>query len=173
MRWVPLPSTEVGIRDDDGAELAQGLVGQVGGRGPQVMRGYWNEPDETTRTLTNDSWLRTGDVGRLVSDGRLQLVGRKKGVIVVSGFKVYRSGVESTARACPGIKDAAAVGIPDERTGEAVKLFVTRSAPGPAAEAVLQHCRSNLAGYKVPRAVKFRDTLPKSPIGKVLRRALH
>ncbi|ACC76011.1 AMP-binding protein [Paraburkholderia phymatum] len=168
----PLPSTEVSIRDDDGAVLAAGSIGEVWVRGPQVMRGYWMNPDETAKAISPDGWLRTGDVGYFTPTQMLVLVDRKKDVIIVSGFKVYPSEVEAVVSALPGVTAAAAVGVPDERTGQAVKLFVAPPSAGLTAAVVLAHCRANLSAYKVPRLVEFRETLPLNELGKVLHRAL-
>ncbi|ALP67149.1 AMP-dependent synthetase (plasmid) [Paraburkholderia caribensis] len=168
----PLPSTEVSIRDDDGALVAAGSIGEVWVRGPQVMRGYWMNPDETAKAISHDGWLRTGDVGYFTATQMLVLVDRKKDVIIVSGFKVYPSEVEAVVSALPGITTAAAIGVPDERTGQAVKLFVVPSSIGITVAEVRAHCRANLSAYKIPSLVEVRDTLPLDQLGKVLRRAL-
>lgn len=168
----PLPSTEVCIRDDDNAVVAAGVIGEVWVRGPQVMHGYWMNPAETAEAISPEGWLRTGDVGYLTPARMLVLVDRKKDVVIVSGFKVFPSEVEAVVCACPGVSTSAVVGVPDERTGQAVKLFVVRSSADLTAAAVLAHCRANLSAYKVPRSIEFRDTLPLNPLGKVLRRAL-
>ncbi|XUW90492.1 AMP-binding protein [Burkholderia sp. M6-3] len=168
----PVISTEISVRADDSKPLPIGEPGEVWVRGPQVMRGYWNQPDETAVALTADGWLRTGDVGLLQSDGALRIIDRKKDVIVVSGFKVFPFEIENVARSCPGVKDAAAIGIAHPKVGQVVKLFVVRATPELKAEAVLEHCRANLAPYKVPSAFEFRDALPVNVLGKVLRRAL-
>lgn len=168
----PLRSTEISIRDDNDVEAAAGNVGEVWVRGPQVMRGYWMNAAETAAVISPDGWLRTGDVGYLDSTQMLVLVDRKKDVVVVSGFKVYPSEVEAVVSELPGVEGAAVIGVPDERTGQAVKLFVVATSTGPTAEAVLAHCRANLSAYKVPTVVEFRETLPVNQLGKVLRRAL-
>ncbi|MFL9889740.1 AMP-binding protein [Paraburkholderia sp. RL17-381-BIF-C] len=168
----PLPSTEVSIRDDNDAAVAAGVIGEVWVRGPQVMRGYWMNPVETAEVISPEGWLRTGDVGYLTPAQMLVLVDRKKDVIVVSGFKVYPSDVEAVVSALAGVSAAAVVGVPDERTGHAVKLFVVRSSADLTAAALLEHCRANLSAYKVPRSIEFRDTLPLNQLGKVLRRTL-
>ena len=168
----PLPSTEVSIRDDDDAVVAAGSIGEVWVRGPQVMRGYWMNPDETAKVISHDGWLRTGDVGYFTPTQMLVLVDRKKDVIIVSGFKVYPSEVEDVVTGLPGVTAAAAVGVPDERTGQVVKLFVVPTSTSLTAASVLAHCRANLSAYKVPRFVEFRETLPLDQLGKVLRRAL-
>jgi long-chain acyl-CoA synthetase len=168
---VPFPSTEVALFDDAGAEVAAGEIGEICVRGPQVMAGYWNRPEETADVL-RDGWLRTGDVGRMDDQGFIFIEDRKKDVIVVSGFKVYPNEVEDVAASQPGVREVAAVGVPDKQSGEAVKLFVVRSDPKLTEADVLKHVRANLTGYKVPRHVEFIDELPKSNVGKVLRRAL-
>ncbi|WP_336601160.1 AMP-binding enzyme [Paraburkholderia bengalensis] len=137
------------------------------------MRGYWMNPAETAKVISPDGWLRTGDVGYFTPAQMLVLVDRKKDVIIVSGFKVYPSEVEAVVRALPGVTAAAAVGVPDERTGQAVKLFVVPSSTGLSVAAVLAHCRASLSAYKVPRLVEFRGTLPLDQLGKVLRRVLN
>jgi long-chain acyl-CoA synthetase len=168
----PLPSTEISIRNDDKEVAAAGAIGEVWVRGPQVMRGYWMNPAETGEVISPEGWLRTGDIGYLTPTQTLVLMDRKKDVIIVSGFKVYPSEVEAVVSALAGVSVAAVVGVPDERTGQAVKLFVVRSSADLTAAAVLEHCRATLSGYKVPRFIEFRDTLPLNQLGKVLRRAL-
>jgi long-chain acyl-CoA synthetase len=168
----PLPATEVAILDERGAELPAGEIGEICARGPQVMRGYWNAPEETAQAFTADGWLRTGDLGRIDAQGAVEFVERKKDVIVVSGFKAYPSEIEEVVMRHPGVKDAGAAGIPDPRSGEAVALFVVRKDPALSAEALRAHCASELAPYKQPRLIEFRDSLPKSPLGKVLHREL-
>jgi long-chain acyl-CoA synthetase len=169
---VPISSTEVSIQDDDGNELGIGEVGEICARGPQVMRGYWNCPEETAQAISKDGWFRTGDIGRMDEKGYVYIEDRKKDMILVSGFNVYPNEIENVAVAHDGILEAAAIGIPDARSGEAVKLFVVKRDPELTAERVLEHCRNNLAGYKVPKRVEFRDELPKTNVGKILRRAL-
>ncbi|HVC12829.1 MAG TPA: AMP-binding protein [Burkholderiales bacterium] len=169
---LPLPSTEVAILDEAGAELAPGESGEICVRGPQVMRGYWNMPEESARAFTTQGWLRTGDMGRMDTRGYVELLDRKKDVIVVSGFKAYPSEIEAAVMLHPGVKDVAAVGIPDERSGEAVALYVVKKDPALGAEALREHCARQLTGYKQPRRIEFRDALPKSPIGKILHRQL-
>jgi len=169
---LPVPSTEVAILDDEGTPLPLGETGEIGVRGPQVMRGYWNKPQETAQVITPDGWLRTGDIGRMGPDGYVQFVDRKKDIIVVSGMKAFPQEIDDAVRLHPGIEDAAAVGVPDERSGEAVMLFVVRRDPGLTEQAVRLHCEQNLAPYKRPRRIEFRNELPRTPIGKVLRRAL-
>jgi len=169
---LPLPSTEVAILDEHGKESPLGEIGEIGVRGPQVMRGYWNAPQESAEAFTPDGWLRTGDMGRMDERGYVEFRERKKDVIVVSGFKAYPAEIEDVAMLHPGVMDAGAVGIPDEHSGEAVALFVVRKDPALTAEALLAHCAKHLTGYKLPRRVEFREQLPKSVIGKTLRRAL-
>jgi long-chain acyl-CoA synthetase len=168
---LPIPSTDVSIRDDDGNALPPGEIGEICIRGPQVMEGYWHKPDETARVMIGD-WLRTGDMGRLDEHGYVFVEDRKKDMILVSGFNVYPNEVEDVVASLDGVLEVAAIGKPDERAGEVVKLFVVRSDPALTADAIMAHCRKNLAGYKVPKEIEFRDELPKTNIGKVLRRAL-
>ncbi len=169
---LPLPSTEVAILDEDGREVALGETGEIGVRGPQVMQGYWNAPEETAQAFTAGGWLKTGDMGRMDERGYVEFRERKKDVIVVSGFKAYPAEIEDVVMLHPGVKDAGAVGVPDERSGEAVALFVVRKDPALTAEALLAHCAKHLTGYKLPRRIEFREQLPKSAIGKILRRQL-
>jgi long-chain acyl-CoA synthetase len=169
---LPLPSTEVAILDEDGREVAPGEIGEIGVRGPQVMRGYWNAPEETANAFTAEGWLKTGDLGRMDERGYVEFSERKKDVIVVSGFKAYPAEIEDVAMLHPGVKDAGAVGVPDERSGEAVVLFIVRKDPALTAGAMLEHCAKHLTGYKLPRRIEFRERLPKTPIGKILRREL-
>ena len=169
---LPVPSTELSVRDDDGRELPVGETGELCVRGPQVMTGYWNRPDETALAFYPDGFLRTGDMGYVDERGYVFLVDRKKDLILVSGFNVYPNEVEDVAALHPGVREVAAVGVPDARSGEAVKLFVIRRDPALDAQALIAHCRAHLTGYKVPRHVEFRDELPRSPVGKILRREL-
>ncbi len=171
---LPLPSTELSIRDDDGRELGVGQdqVGELCIRGPQVMRGYWQRPDETAKIMTDDGYLRTGDIGYVDERGYARIVDRKKDMILVSGFNVYPNEIEDVAALHPGVLEAAAIGMPDEKSGEAVKLFVVKRDSALTAEALIEHCRQQLAGYKVPRQVEFRKELPKTNVGKILRRLL-
>jgi long-chain acyl-CoA synthetase len=169
---LPLPSTEVSIRDDKGAEVATGESGEVWVRGPQVMLGYWQRPDETRQVLSDDGWLLTGDIGVMDQRGYVKLLDRKKDMIIVSGFKVFPNEVEDVLARHPGVLEAAAIGVPDERTGQAVKLFVVRRDPGLTEAMVRKFSRDNLTGYKVPRVIEFRDHLPKSNVGKILRKEL-
>jgi len=169
---LPFPSTEVAIFDEQGAVLGTDEVGEICVRGPQVMAGYWQRPDETALVLFGDGWLRTGDLGRMNAAGYVFIEDRKKDVIVVSGFKVYPNEVEDVATQQPGVLEAAAIGVPDEQSGEAVKLYVVRKDPNVTEADVLAHARANLTGYKRPKHVEFVKELPKSNVGKVLRRAL-
>lgn len=169
---VPFPSTEIAIFDDAGKQLGVGEVGEICARGPQVMAGYWNRPEETAQVLFGDGWLRTGDLGRMDSQGYVFIEDRKKDVIVVSGFKVFPNEIEDVAASQPGVREVAAVGVPDKQSGEVVKLFVVRKDPKLTEADVIAHARLNLTGYKIPRHVEFLDELPKSNVGKVLRRAL-
>ena len=169
---VPLPSTEVAILDDDGAPLGTGEKGEICVQGPQVMAGYWNRPDATAETVTVDGWLRTGDIGHMDERGFIFIEDRKKDLIIVSGFNVYPNEVEDVAMLHPGVREAAAIGVEDEYSGEAVKLFVVRNDPALDAAGIVEHCRRSLTGYKVPQHVAFVDELPKTNVGKILRRAL-
>jgi long-chain acyl-CoA synthetase len=170
---LPVPSTEVTIRDDGGEILPVGEHGEVWVRGPQVMQGYWQRPDESRRVLTADGWLRTGDIGVLDAQGFLKLLDRQKDMIIVSGFKVFPNEVEDVAMQHPGVLEAAVIGVPDERTGEAVKLFVVKRDPALTEADLSQFLRAQLVNYKRPHIIEFRDHLPKSNIGKILRKELH
>ena len=166
---LPVPSTECKIVDDSGAELAAGIAGELCVRGPQVMQGYWNSPEESANVL-RDGWLHTGDIALIQEDGYLRIVDRKKDMILVSGFNVYPNEIEDVAVAHPGVHEAAAIGVPDDKSGEAVKLVVVRADPALDADSVLDWCRERLTAYKRPRSVVFVDELPKSNVGKILRR---
>jgi long-chain acyl-CoA synthetase len=170
---MPIPSTEAAILDDDDTEVALGEVGEICVRGPQVMAGYWNRPDETRSAFTGDGWLRTGDMGIMDERGYFKITDRKKDMIVVSGFKVFPNQIEDVVALHAGVAEVAAIGVPDERSGEAVKIVVVRKDPALTAQAVIEHCRQRLTGYKIPKIVEFRtEPLPKSNLGKVLRRQL-
>jgi long-chain acyl-CoA synthetase len=169
---MPMPSTEIAIRDDDNNEVALGQPGEICIRGPQVMRGYWRRPDETAKVMTNDGYFKSGDIGIMLPNGHVKIVDRKKDMILVSGFNVYPNEIEDIAVACPGVLECAAIGVPDEKSGEAVKLFVVKKDPALTEETVMNYCRKNLTGYKCPRKIVFRDSLPKSNVGKILRREL-
>jgi long-chain acyl-CoA synthetase len=170
---LPLPSTDVSIRDDQSRALAPGEVGEICVRGPQVMKGYWNHPEETAKAFTADGWFRSGDMGFMDERGFIKLVDRKKDMILVSGFNVYPNEIEDVVMTHPGVLEVAAIGIPDERSGEAVKLVVVKKDPALNAEELIEHCRKSLAGYKVPKSVEFRtQPLPKTNVGKILRRVI-
>lgn len=170
---LPVPSTEVTVRDDAGTILPAGGHGEVWVRGPQVMAGYWQCPDESSAVLTADGWLRTGDIGAFDEAGYLRLLDRKKDMVNVSGLKVYPNEVEDVVMMHPGVREAAVIGVPDARTGEAVKLFVVRRDPKLTADELREFLRGELTNYKRPHLIEFRDSLPKSNIGKVLRKQLH
>jgi long-chain acyl-CoA synthetase len=169
---LPMPSTDISIRDDVGAELPVGQVGEICVRGPQVMAGYWNRPDETAAVMLSDGWLRTGDIGRMDLQGFVFIEDRKKDMILVSGFNVYPNEVEGVIARHPGVLEVAAIAQPDERSGECVAVFVVRKDPSLTAEDVIEFSRRDLTNYKVPRHVYFRDELPKTNVGKILRRSL-
>ena len=169
---LPISSTEVVVRDDDGIDLPVGQPGELCVRGPQVMKGYWNRPDETARAIMQDGFLKTGDVAVMDEKGFLRIVDRKKDMILISGFNVYPNEVEDVVVSHSGVIEAAVIGVPDERSGEAVKAFVVRKDPNLTKEALIAYCRENLTAYKVPHLIEFRDELPKTNVGKILRRAL-
>ncbi len=170
---MPIPSTDAAVLDDDGNEVAIGEVGEISVRGPQVMAGYWNRPDETESAFTRDGWLRTGDMGCMDDRGCFRITDRKKDMIIVSGFKVFPNQVEDVVAMHPGVAEVGAVGVPDERSGEVVKIVVVRKDPALTEQALLEHCRQHLTGYKIPKIVEFRtEPLPKSNLGKILRRQL-
>jgi len=169
---LPISSTEVAIRDDDGKDLPLGQAGELCIRGPQVMKGYWNRPEETAKVIMADGFLRTGDVAIMDSSGYVKIVDRKKDMILVSGFNVYPNEIEDVLAMHPGLLEAAAVGVPDPNSGEAVKIYVVKKDPNLTEAALLEHCRANLTGYKVPRQIAFRNELPKTNVGKILRRQL-
>jgi long-chain acyl-CoA synthetase len=169
---LPMPSTDIAIRDDDGRDLNIGEAGELCIKGPQVMAGYWNRPDETAKVMTADGFLRTGDIARIDERGYVFIVDRKKDMINVSGFNVYPNEVEDVAMGHPGVLEAGAVGVPDAKTGEAVKLVVVRKDPTLTEADLIAYARQYLTGYKIPRHVEFRDALPKTNIGKILRREL-
>ena len=169
---LPISSTEVMICDDDGKEMQLGEIGEICIRGPQVMEGYWQKPDETAEVMLPGGWLRTGDVGRMDNNGYIYIEDRKKDMINVSGFNVYPNEIEGVVVAMDGVLEAAAIGVPDEKSNEVVKLYVVRSDPSVTENDVMNFCRDNLTGYKVPKHIEFRDDLPKTNVGKILRRAL-
>jgi len=170
---LPFPSTDISIRDDAGVELGLGETGELCVRGPQVMKGYWNRPEETANVLSEDGWLRTGDMGFVDERGYVKLTDRKKDMIIVSGFKVYPNEVEEVVMMHPGVLEAAAIGAADERSGHVVRVVVVRKDPALTEDQVIAHCRKHLTGYKVPKYVVFREEpLPKSAVGKILRRVV-
>jgi long-chain acyl-CoA synthetase len=169
---LPLPSTDIAIRDDEGNDLPLGEVGEICIRGPQVMVGYWNRPDETAKVMTPDGFFRSGDMGFMDEDGYTKIVDRKKDMILVSGFNVYPNEIEEVAAGHAGILEAAAIGIPDANSGEAVKLFVVKRDPSLTEQQVKDWCAQNLTNYKRPKVVEFRSELPKTNVGKILRREL-
>jgi long-chain acyl-CoA synthetase len=168
-----LPSTDIRLLDVDGQDAALGAPGEICAKGPQVMAGYWRKPEATAAAFTADGYFRTGDIGVFDANGFLKIVDRKKDMIIVSGFNVYPNVVEAVAAACPGVAECACVGRPDAKTGEAVRLFVA-TAPGATVTAadLIAHCRRELAAYKAPKEVRFLDALPKSNVGKILRKDL-
>ena len=170
---MPVPSTQAVILDDDGRELPMGEVGEICVRGPQVMSGYWNRPDETAQVFTPDGWLRTGDMGYVDERGNFKITDRKKDMIVVSGFKVFPNQIEDVVALLPGVAEVAAIGVANERSGEVVKIVVVRNDLALTEQAVLEHCRKHLTDYKVPKIVEFSsEPLPKTNLGKILRRQL-
>ena len=168
----PLPSTEIVIRDDDGYDLPSGEAGEICIRGPQVMAGYWNRPDETAKVMTDDGFFKSGDIGVMDGRGQTKIVDRKKDMILVSGFNVYPNEVEDVVASHPGVLEVAAIGIPDAHSGEVVKIFVVRKDAALTEQQVLDYCKEQLAGYKRPKSVEFRNDLPKTNVGKILRREL-
>ena len=170
---VPLPGTWMKLIDDDGRDVTEpGQSGEIAIKGPQVMAGYWQRPDETAKVMTADGYFKSGDVGTMDERGFFKIIDRKKDMILVSGFNVYPNEVEEVASACPGVLECAAIGVPDEKTGEAVKLVVVRKDPALTEVQILAHCRDHMTAYKQPRVIEFRDELPKTPVGKILRREL-
>jgi long-chain acyl-CoA synthetase len=169
---LPMPSTDLKLLDDDGHEVPPGTPGEIAIKGPQVMAGYWQRPDETAKVMTADGYFRTGDVGVVDERGYFKIVDRKKDMILVSGFNVYPNEVEEVVAQIPGVLECAAVGIVDEKTGEAVKLVLVKKNPDLTEAQVRDFCRANLTGYKQPKVVEFRTELPKTPVGKILRREL-
>ena len=170
---VPLPSTYMKLLDDDGKDVTTlGDFGEIAIKGPQVMAGYWQRPDETAKSMTDDGYFKSGDIGVADENGFFKIVDRKKDMVLVSGFNVYPNEVEDVVAAMPGVLECAVVGVPDEKMGEAVKLVIVRKSPELTEEKVRAYCRENLTGYKQPRVIEFRDELPKTPVGKILRREL-
>ncbi|ASU37645.1 long-chain fatty acid--CoA ligase [Herbaspirillum sp. meg3] len=169
---LPLPSTDIAILDDDGKPVALGQPGEIAIRGPQVMAGYWNRPDETEKVMTPDGFFKSGDIGIMDERGYTRIVDRKKDMILVSGFNVYPNEIEGVVAAHPGVLECACVGVPDEHTGEAVKLFVVRKDKSLTVEQLMAYCKEQFTGYKKPKYIEFRDELPKTNVGKILRREL-
>jgi len=169
---LPIPSTEVAIRDDDGKDVPIGEVGEICIRGPQVMTGYWQRPDETAKAFTRDGFFKSGDMGFMDERGFIKIVDRKKDMILVSGFNVYPNEIEEVVAQHPGVLEVAAVGVPDEHSGEVPKLYIVKKDPNLTSEQIMEFCRQNLTGYKRPRHIEFRTELPKTPVGKILRREL-
>jgi long-chain acyl-CoA synthetase len=169
---LPVSSTEIILRDDAGNTVGIGQPGEICIRGPQVMAGYWKRPDETAKVIDKDGWFASGDIGVMDERGFIKIVDRKKDMILVSGFNVYPNEIEGVVAAHPGVLECAAVGVPDAKSGEAVKLFIVKKEPALTAEDVIRFCREHLTNYKVPRDVEFRTELPKTNVGKILRREL-
>jgi long-chain acyl-CoA synthetase len=169
---LPIPSTDACLKDDDGRVVPTGEVGELCIRGPQVMRGYWQRPDETANVIDAEGWLHTGDMAKMDDKGFFYIVDRKKDMILVSGFNVYPNEVEDVIAMLPGVLEVGAVGVPDDKSGEAVKVVIVRKDPNLTAEDVKAHARENLTGYKQPKYVEFRTELPKTNVGKILRREL-
>jgi long-chain acyl-CoA synthetase len=168
---IPVPSTEVKCVDEKGKEVAVGQPGEIIARGPQIMLGYWQRPEDTAAAI-KDGWFYTGDIAQMDADGYFKIVDRKKDMILVSGFNVYPNEVEEQIAAVPGVLEVGVIGVPDDKSGEKVQAYVVATVPAPSAEKVIAHCRENLAAYKIPQGITFVDELPKSPIGKILRREL-
>src|SRR5204863_642661 len=160
------------IRDDNEAILTVGQVGEICIAGPQVMKGYWQRPEETAKVMTKDGAFKTGDIGVMDERGYVKIVDRKKDMILVSGFNVYPNELEDVISLCPGVVECAAIGIPDEKQGEAIKVFVVKNEPTLSEDDVAKYCRQNRTGYKIPKYIEFRDDLPKTNVGKILRREL-
>jgi long-chain acyl-CoA synthetase len=169
---VPLPSTWLKLLDDDGQEVPAGERGEIAIKGPQVMAGYWQRPDETAKSMTADGYFKTGDIGTVDERGFFKVVDRKKDMVLVSGFNVYPNEVEDVVATLEGVMECAVVGVPDEKTGEAVKLVIVKKNPELSEQQVREFCRANLTGYKQPKVIEFRTEMPKTPVGKILRREL-
>jgi long-chain acyl-CoA synthetase len=169
---IPLPSTLMKCLDDNGKEVPLGQPGEIAIKGPQVMAGYWQRPDETAKVMTDTGFFKTGDIGVVDERGYFKIVDRKKDMVLVSGFNVYPNEVEDVVAKLPGVLECAVVGVPDEKTGEAVKLVIVKKDPKLTEQQVRDYCRANLTGYKQPRVVEFRTEMPKTPVGKILRREL-
>jgi long-chain acyl-CoA synthetase len=169
---LPIPNTEISIQDDDGNHLGVENAGELCVRGPQVMQGYWNRPEETKNVLSDDGWLRTGDIAMVSEDGFVRIVDRKKDMILVSGFNVYPNEIENVVQSMEGVLEVAAVGVDDEESGEVVKLFIVKKDPALTKQDIMTHCEDRLTRYKWPKHIEFREDLPKTNVGKILRRAL-
>ena len=169
---LPVPSTDACLKDDDGNIVPLGEVGELCIKGPQVMKGYWQRPEETAKVMDAEGWLHTGDMAKMDEQGFFYIVDRKKDMILVSGFNVYPNEIEDVIALHPGVLEVAAIGVPDERSGEAVKVFIVRKDPMLSTPQIIAHCREHLTGYKVPSHVEFRSELPKTNVGKILRREL-
>lgn len=169
---LPLPSISIAIKDDEGRDVPLDQTGEICIAGPNVMQGYYNQPEENAKAFTADGYMRTGDIGVMDAKGFIRIVDRKKDMILVSGFNVFPNELENVVSLCPGVVECAAVGIADDKSGEAIKLYVVKNDPLLSEEDVAKFCRENLTGYKVPKHIEFRDELPKSNVGKILRREL-
>jgi acyl-CoA synthetase (AMP-forming)/AMP-acid ligase II len=169
---LPLPGIRISIKDDEGQDAAVGIPGEICIAGPNVMTGYYKQPDETRAAFTSDGFMRTGDIGVMDERGYTRIVDRKKDMILVSGFNVFPNELENVISLCPGVVECAVVGVQDDKQGEAIKAFVVRSDASLSEEDVARYCHDNLTGYKRPKYIEFRDELPKTNVGKILRRAL-
>jgi long-chain acyl-CoA synthetase len=169
---VPIPSTEVEIKDDNGKTMPLGEIGEICIRGPQVMKGYWNKPEETAKVMTNDGFFKTGDLGFMNEQGYIKIVDRKKDMILVSGFNVYPNELEDVIMGHPKVLEAAAIGVPDEKSGEVVKVFIVKKDESLTQEELMKFCKEHLTSYKMPKTIEFRKELPKSNVGKILRKDL-
>jgi acyl-CoA synthetase (AMP-forming)/AMP-acid ligase II len=167
-----LPSIDIAIKDDDGNSLPIGESGEICIRGPNVMRGYFNQPQENAKTFTSDGFMRTGDIGIMDPSGYTKIVDRKKDMIIVSGFNVFPNELENVISLCPGVVECAAIGVPDSKSGEAIKVFIVKDDPTLTEEQVNIYCHDNFTAYKRPKYIEFRDELPKTNVGKILRREL-
>ena len=169
---VPVPSTDMTIRDEDGHDLPAGVPGEICIRGPQVMAGYWNRPEETAKVMTSDGFFKSGDIGIMDEQGFFKIVDRKKDMILVSGFNVYPNEIEEVIATMPGVLESAAVGVPDENSGEVVKLFIVKKDPNLTEKQVIDFCKEQFTNYKRPKYIEFKNELPKTNVGKILRREL-
>lgn len=169
---LPLPGIDIAIKDDEGNTVPQGENGEICIKGPNVMRGYYNQPEETAQAFTTDGFMRTGDIGLMDERGFIKIIDRKKDMIFVSGFNVFPNELENVISLCPGVVECAAIGVPDEHSGEAIKVFVIKNDPTLTEERLLRYCHDNLTGYKRPKYIEFREELPKTNVGKILRREL-